>query len=260
LKNTEYSVTGFSSAVAGDITVTVSYTEGGITKTATFRVIIKESGKQDTTAERKALLAVCDSVKNLKGSDYTAASWAAFQKALADAKAILNNPNATKEQINNAALALQKAKQNLKVTIKKNTVYVHKNIKYKVTGVTKGRETVTVVGAAKKTVKKITIPPAVNLRGVNCKVTAIGAKAFKNYKKLTNVTIGANIKSIGKQAFYKNVKLRKIVVKSKVLKTVGNQALKGIYSKAVIRVPDSMKNKYKKIFKNKGQKSSVRIK
>jgi len=260
LKNTEYSVTGFSSAAAGDVTVAVSYTEGGITKTATFRVIIKESGKQDTTAERKALLAVCDSVKNLKGSDYTAASWAAFQKALADAKAILNNPNATKEQINNAALALQKAKQNLKVTIKKNTVYVHKNIKYKVTSVTKGRETVTVVGAAKKTVKKITIPPAVNLKGVNCKVTAIGAKAFKNYKKLTNVTIGANIKSIGKQAFYKNVKLRKIVVKSKVLKTVGNQALKGIYSKAVIRVPDSMKNKYKKIFKNKGQKSSVRIK
>ena len=51
-----------------------------------------------------------------------------------------------------------------------------------------------------------------------------------------------------------------ITIKGKKLKTVGKQALKGINKKAVIRVPKAKKNAYKKLFKGKGQKKSVKVK
>ena len=57
-------------------------------------------------------------------------------------------------------------------------------------------------------------------------MTAIGKKAFKNYKKLTTVTIGENVKSIGDEAFMKCVKLKKITF-GKNVKTIGKKAFYG---------------------------------
>ena len=45
-------MTGFDSAKAGNITMTVSYTEGEITKTATFKLTIKAKGTTDTGSEK----------------------------------------------------------------------------------------------------------------------------------------------------------------------------------------------------------------
>ena len=117
-----------------------------------------------------------------------------------------------------------------------------------------------VVGASSRSVKKVTVPSTVTLKGVKCKVTKIGQKSFKNYKKLQQITIGANVTAIGQQAFYGDTKLTTINVKSKVLKNAYSYCLKNISSKAVINVPKSKVKAYKKIFKNRGQKSSVVIK
>ena len=61
-------------------------------------------------------------------------------------------------------------------------------------------------GANKKN-GSIVIPNTVKLEGVSCKVTAIAADAFKDNKKLQQVTIGKNVQDIGASAFQNCVNL-----------------------------------------------------
>ena len=77
---------------------------------------------------------------------------------------------------------------------------------------------------------------------------------------MQKVTIGENVTKIGKKAFYKCSKLKTITIKSKKLKSAGKNAFKGIYKKAVIKVPKSKLKNYKKLLKKKGQSSKVKIK
>lgn len=72
------------------------------------------------------------------------------------------------------------------------------------------------------------------LDGINYKVTAIANNACKNNVKLKKLTIGKNVKTIGKQAFYGCKNLKRITVKSKKLtsKNVGAKAFKGVSKKA----------------------------
>ena len=123
-----------------------------------------------------------------------------------------------------------------------------------------------------KTAKTVVIPASIKYKGVTYKVTAISDKACYGMKNLTKVTIGSSVKTIGKKAFMnckklksitigKNVttiktnafygckNLKTITIKSKVLKTVGKNAIKGIYKKAVFQSPEKQVNKYKKLFK-----------
>ena len=123
----------------------------------------------------------------------------------------------------------------------------------------KGKETVSVIGAQKKSITSLTIPSTVTLKGVKCKVTYIKSKAFKNYSKLTKVTIGANISSIGSQAFYDDGKLKYITIRSSVLTKTGSKIFRGISATAKIKVPRSKRTSYKKLLKNMGQKSTVKI-
>ena len=111
-----------------------------------------------------------------------------------------------------------------------------------------------------KNAKSLSISATVKINGVTYKVTSIANNAFKNCKKLKKITIGANVTSIGKNAFSKAKALKTITVKSKKLKKVGKGALKGIHKKAVIKVPKAKLKKYKKLFKGKGQKKTVKIK
>ena len=107
------------------------------------------------------------------------------------------------------------------------------------------------VGPKNKKVKTVKIPAVVKIDGVSYKVTAVADGALKNYKKLTKVTIGANVTKIGKNAFYGCKKLGKIVIKGKKLKSVGKNAFKGIKKNAIIDVPNSKKKAYKKLLKAK---------
>lgn len=154
--------------------------------------------------------------------------------------------------------------------------------KFKVTDNRVENLTVTYTAPTNKKKTKVNIPNYTTYKGIKFKVTKISAKAFKNNKKLkqvsiaasitdigadafsgcTNlktVTIGKGLKTIGKNAFRNCKKLTKITIKSTKLKTVGKNALKGINKKCKIKVPKSKLTKYKKLFKNKGQKKSVKI-
>ena len=52
-----------------------------------------------------------------------------------------------------------------------------------------------------KNAKSVKVPDTITISGKKYKVTSIKANAFKGNKKLTSVTIGQNVKSIGKNAF-----------------------------------------------------------
>ena len=87
--------------------------------------------------------------------------------------------------------------------------------------------------------------------GITYKVTTIAAKAFKQNKKLQSVTVGANVKSISNNAFFKCLSLKTVNLKTVLLtsKTASKKAFKGANKKLVIKVPKKVKKSYKKIFK-----------
>ena len=141
--------------------------------------------------------------------------------------------------------------------------FTYKNLKYKVlkAGTKDGKNVgeVSVVGVNKKTLKKINIGAFVTNDGVKYKVVSIGKKAFSKLKNLKKVTIGKNVRSIGANAFYGDKKLSKIIIKSKVIKKVGKNAIKKTSKKLVITVPKKQKKAYKKLIKKAGFKK-VKVK
>ena len=150
-------------------------------------------------------------------------------------------------------------------TKKPSTVKVGKKAtisgsQYKVTAV-KGTRTVQFT-KGKKNAKKIVIPSTVKVSGKKYKVTSIAKNALKGNKKLTKLTIGANVTKIGVNAFKGCSKLKSIIVKTKKLtkSKVGKNAFKGINSKATIKVPKAKVKAYKKIVQAKGAGKSVKVK
>lgn len=129
---------------------------------------------------------------------------------------------------------------------------------YKVTNTSTKNSTVEYSGT-KKAKKSLIIPATVKVGNKAYKVTSIAKNAFKNNKKLKKVTLGKNIKKINVNAFKGCKNLKTITINSKSLKTIGKNAFKGINSKARIKVPASRLKKYKKLFKEKGLKSTVKI-
>lgn len=149
-----------------------------------------------------------------------------------------------------------------KVLPKKGDTVPIGKLEYEVTKAHATKGTVKVVRAKNKKQKSITIPATVNINGYNFKVTAIANNAFKNNKKLKSVTVGTNVKTIGKEAFSGCKVLKKITVKSKVVSKVNKNAFKGINKNAKIKLPklSSKKfKKYKKQFEKKGQAATVKI-
>ena len=99
----------------------------------------------------------------------------------------------------------------------------------------------------------------IKIDGKEYKVTSIADKALYNKTKVSSVTIGTNVTSIGKEAFKNCKKLTTITIQSTKLKTVGKNALNGIKSTAKVKVSKSKITAYKKLFKGKGQSSKVKI-
>lgn len=130
---------------------------------------------------------------------------------------------------------------------------------FKILTIGKKEGTVEYVKPKSSKYTKVTVPAKVRLQNKIFKVTSVGSYAFKNSKKLTQVTLGSCVETIKKGAFYKCSKLKKITVGTLNLKKVESSALKGISSKAVIKVPSSKLKAYSKLFKGKGQVKTVKI-
>lgn len=145
--------------------------------------------------------------------------------------------------------------------VKVNTVIKAGSASYKVTKVGKSGQSEVELSKISAKAKSYVVPDFMVVNGVKYKITSIKAKAFYKHKYLKKITIGKYVKTIGKKAFYGCKKLKKITVKSSVLKKVGKQAIKGIYKKAVIKVPKKKYKKYKKLFGTKsGYKKTMKVK
>ena len=127
------------------------------------------------------------------------------------------------------------------------TVYTIAGNQYRITKI--GAEVSLIKTNAKA--KSINIPATIKANGITYKVTTIAAKAFKQNKKLQSVTVGANVKSISNNAFFKCLSLKTVNLKTVSLtsKTASKKAFKGANKKLVIKVPKKVKKSYKKIFK-----------
>ncbi len=114
------------------------------------------------------------------------------------------------------------------------------------------KKTAEVVGVKKKTVNKVKIPATLKRKGMSYKVVKIANRAFEGCTKLKTVTIGKYVKEIGKKAWNKCKKLRKIVLKTSVLKKAGKNAFGTISKKVTVEVPAKKSAAYQKIFKKAG--------
>lgn len=113
-----------------------------------------------------------------------------------------------------------------------------------------------------KKAKTVTIPATVKINGTTYKVTKISDNAFRGNKIVTRITVGKNVKSIGKNVFSGTTKLKTITLKTTKLtqKTVSKTAFKGISKSTTIKVPKKKLSAYKKLFKSKGLSSKVKVK
>ena len=97
--------------------------------------------------------------------------------------------------------------------------------------------------------KSVTIPDSVGLAGFNLNVNDIAQGFMKGNKKTKTVKVGSNVTSIGSQAFYKCKKLKKVTIKSKQIKTIGNKAFGKDAKNFTLKLPKSCKKKYRKLLK-----------
>lgn len=111
-------------------------------------------------------------------------------------------------------------------SIKVGKIIKKGSLKYKVTKISGKSGKVSVVSGTNKKLKKIVIPQSIKVNGVTFKITAIEKNAFKNYKKLSYISI-----------------------KSKTITRIGKNALKGTKKKIKIMVPTSKLKKYSKMIK-----------
>lgn len=118
------------------------------------------------------------------------------------------------------------------------------------------------------------IPDTIVLEGENYQVTTIAEGAFDGFGYriyyddkydyedigIFSVTIGSNVTTIEKNAFRKCKYLKEVTIKSENLQSIGKNAFKGIAKNAVIKVPESKLEEYKKLFTAKtGYKETMEI-
>ena len=133
---------------------------------------------------------------------------------------------------------------------------------YKVTNSSRKNPAVEYVrpkSSAKGTIK---ILATVKYAGVTYKVTSIADKAFRNKKKITNITVGKNVTKIGKNAFSGCKNLKTLTIRSTKLtkKGLAGSSFKGISKKTVVKVPKNKLKAYKKLLQSKGLDKKVRVK
>lgn len=143
--------------------------------------------------------------------------------------------------------------------VKTGDIHKTKNAQYQVLSTGKNR-TAALKRFTDRKAQRFTIPAAIRIGDQKYQVVMIAPKAFQNKTKLKQVSVGKNVTSIGSRAFYKCRSLKKIIVRTGKLKSVGRNAFLGISKKAVVKVPKKQYQRYVKLFRHKGQAKSVKLK
>ncbi len=123
-----------------------------------------------------------------------------------------------------------------------------------------GKKTAVFLDPASKNVTSLKIPDTIRINGKNYKVTEIGDNACLNLKKLSSVTIGKNVKTIGYAAFADCKALKKITFKGTSLGKVKANAFAGIKNKATVTCPKAKLTKYTKLLQKAGLPKTAKIK
>lgn len=255
------------------IRVIVRSEDGSATKT--YQIQVESEDDEKINEMKPTVENLLSTAESKQETLYTAESWSDFQKALNALQTAwaTEGPSEIQSAINALNTAMSKLVKKTDVSLgggnngdktpllSAGTTYPSddKTASYQVITSTAAGGTVIFVKPSKKTNTKFTVPNTVKIQGGTYTVTKIAKNAFKNNKKLKTVTIGKNINEIGASAFAGAKKLKTIKVQSTVLTKIGKKAFKGIDSKAKIKIPKSKKKDYKKLFKGKGQKSSVKV-
>jgi hypothetical protein len=113
---------------------------------------------------------------------------------------------------------------------------------------------------ANRSKTSLTIPDTIKANGKTYKVTEIAAKSCANMKKLTTLTIGKNVKTIGATAFVGDTKLKKITFKGGLLTKVGSKAFASVAKSGTVICPKTKLKKYTGLLKKGGLPESVKIK
>ncbi len=115
-------------------------------------------------------------------------------------------------------------------------------------------------GMASKS-KKVKIPSKINVNGTSFTVIGIANNAFKNYKKLTEVTIPASVKSIGSGVFMNCKSLKKVTIQGKSFK-VGKNSFKGTSPKLKVKAKKmtaKQRNTLQKNIRKKGNNKKAKV-
>lgn len=120
----------------------------------------------------------------------------------------------------------------------------------------------TVSGTSNKNITKVTIPEKITVNGQTYKITKIATNAFKGLTKLKTLSIGKNVKVIGKNAFNGCKNLKTVTIKTTQLtsSSVKAGAFKNCNKKATVKCPSSKRGDYKKILAKKGFEKTVKYK
>ena len=112
---------------------------------------------------------------------------------------------------------------------------------------------------AGKSAKTFEVRDTIKVNGKTYKVTAVASKAFYKNKKLTEVTIGKNVKTIGKYAFASCTKLTSAALGSG-LKTISDKAFYKCTALTKITIPSKVTEIGKSAFRGCGKLKGITIK
>jgi len=276
-KDTDYTINYLNNTNAGTATaiITGKGSYGGIvTKTFTIKefalskatITIASNVYYDGKAKVPEVTVKNGSKKLTKDTDYT----------LTYANNI--NIGTAKVTITGKGSCSGTVTKTFKIGVKKGASYTVGNYVYNITSASQ----VAFAGISKQTLTSVKIPKTVKIGGKTFGVTSVANKALYKNKKVKTITVGANVKTIGQnafaectaltkvtvgtgvtqikaKAFMNSKKLKTITINTKNLKKVGSNALKGIHEKAKIKVPKAKLNAYRNLLKNKGQGKKVTI-
>ncbi|MBR6442787.1 MAG: leucine-rich repeat protein [Clostridia bacterium] len=123
-----------------------------------------------------------------------------------------------------------------------------------------GRKTAALTAPAKAGASALKIPDTIYVNGKNYKVTEISTGACSGMTKLTTLTLGANIKTIGAGAFAGCTSLKKITFTGTALSKAGANAFTDAKAKATVTCPKAKIAKYQKLLKKAGLTETAKFK
>lgn len=136
------------------------------------------------------------------------------------------------------------------IPIAKGLTCTVKGMKYRITGTGKGAAAaVTLTGTSKRksSLKSLTVRDTVTIGGKRFRVTAVGKAAFHGCFKLKTLQLGRYVKIVDRNNFRGCRSLKRLTIRFRQLKFIGKNAFRGISKRAVLRIPEGKRSRYRRL-------------